>query len=83
MRVVKERKRIERLTADVELPDTSGCYAPTTKPSGFRISITCLDDGERVSFVTPRGPFGLLISATDCGRRVASVISNYIPSMCG
>ena len=78
MRAAKERIRIERLMADI-LPDSSGCYIPKSKPSGFRVSITCLDDGERVSFITHRGPFGLTISATDCGRRVSCILLNYQP----
>lgn len=79
MRAAKERIRIERLTAEIPLPDSSGCYVPKVKPSGFRVSIACLDDGERVSFITHRGPFGLTISPTTCARRVAMILKNYSP----
>lgn len=82
-RAAKERKRVERAMMEPVLPDTSHVPIPKFKPSGFRITIECLDDGEKASFITARGPHGLLISATDCGRRVASVISNYTPSMRG
>lgn len=78
-RAAKERKRMERALAEPVLPDTSHVVMPKCKPSGFRITIVCLDDGERASFTTKAGPFGLTIAATDCGRRVASVIANYMP----
>ena len=80
MRAAKERLRIERANDEPVMPDTSGCYVTKAKPSGFRVSVTCLDDGERVSFVTHRGPFGLTMSATDCARKVASVLKNYSPA---
>ena len=78
-RAAKERKRMERAMADPIMPDTSNVVIPKPKPSGFRITIVCLDDGEKASFTAARGPHGLIISATDCGRRVSSVIANYVP----
>lgn len=82
-RAAKERKRIERLNmpldADALMAEAAKCQMPKATRSGFRITIECLDDGERVSFTASRGPFGLTISATDCGRRVAAVLLNYAP----
>jgi hypothetical protein len=79
-RAAKERHRIARALADPVLPDCSHVVTAKAKPSGFRITIECLDDGERASFTTARGPFGLMVSATECGRRIASVITHYQPA---
>ncbi|HTJ77692.1 MAG TPA: hypothetical protein VL357_01730 [Rariglobus sp.] len=77
-----------RFAASDEYADGTNAEAPAwlasqpatkSKPSGFRITIVCLDDGEHASFTTNVGPFGLTIAATDCGRRVASVITHYKP----
>jgi hypothetical protein len=79
-RAAKERHRIARALADPVLPDCSHVEIAKAKPSGFRITIECLDDdGERATFTTARGPFGLTISATDAGRRVSSVLLHYKP----
>lgn len=81
MRAAKERKRLERAFREEPMPDTSHCYVPPkSKPSGFRITITCLDDGERVSITTLRGPFGLTHSATNIARRVACILIHYVPA---
>lgn len=80
MRAAKERKRLERVSREEPMPDTSGCYVPQVKPSGFRITITCLDDGERVSFKTVRLPWGLSISPTKVAQRVAKLLGNYLPA---
>jgi hypothetical protein len=61
------------------MPDCSHVILPRLKPSGFRVSITCLDDGERVTFTGARGPFGLTVSPTLAGRKVAAVLANYRP----
>lgn len=80
MRAAKERKRIERANAETppDLPFTQIHHRP--KPSGFRITIEFLDDHERVQFTTSRGPHGLTISATECGRKVAAVLRFYKPA---
>ncbi len=82
-RAAKERLRMERAFSEEPMPDTLHCCLPSTKPSGFRVSITCLDDGERVSFTAARGPFGLTISPTLAGRKIAAVMANYQPANAG
>jgi hypothetical protein len=77
MRAAKERIRIARVARDDVRPDTSHVVLPRLKPSGFRVSITCLDDGERVSFTASRLPWGLSVSPTSAGRRVSAVLANY------
>lgn len=52
---------------------------PKIKPSGFEVTVRCLDDGARSSFRSLRTPFGLSISPTLAGRKVACVIKNYTP----
>ena len=68
---------MERHLRDEPMPDTSHVIVPKLKPSGFRVSITCLDDGERVSFTASRLPWGLSVSPTLAGRKVATVLQNY------
>lgn len=79
MRAAKERIRLERLARDEPMPDTSHVVTPRIKPSGFRVTIQCLDDGERVSFTATRLPWGLSISPTLAGRKVATVLRHYLP----
>jgi len=80
MRAAKERKRIERLALPDVLPDTSHCKMPAAKPSGFELTIRCLDDGVKVKLRTVRDPWGgLTVSPTLAGRKVAAVLANYLP----
>jgi hypothetical protein len=79
-RAAKERKRLARAASPAPLtvyPFTDTHSYP--KPTGFRVIIECLDDGERVQFTTGRGPHGLTISPTLAGRRVACVLRHYLP----
>lgn len=77
-RAAKERKRLERAMREELMPDTSHCALPPSKPSGFRITITCLDDGEIVKLTTHRTPWGdLSISPTAVAKKVACLLSNY------
>jgi len=81
MRAAKERKRIERAMAYPQMPDLSHCEPPPkTRPSGFEVIVRCLDDGQRVSFRSLRLPWGLSISPTLAGRKVACVLREYMPS---
>jgi hypothetical protein len=78
-RAAKERIRLDRAARDEPMPDTSHVRLPRRKPSGFRVVITCLDDGERVQFTAFRTPWGLSISPTAAGRKVFALLSNYTP----
>ena len=80
-REAKERRRVARLTAELIMPDTSHVRCPRARASGFRIQITCLDDGERVSFTATRTPWDdLSVSPTLAGRKVATVLREYQPA---
>ena len=82
MRATKERKRIDRANADPIMPDLSHYpKMPRAKRSGFRVTIECLDDGAKSSFVAQRTPFGLSVSPTVAGKRVACVLREYIPEV--
>ena len=78
-RAAKERIRLERLARDEPVPDTSHIIGHRIKPSGFRVTVECLDDGERVSFTSTRLPWGLSISPTLAGRKVTTVLKFYEP----
>lgn len=79
-RAAKERIRRARLARPAPMPDTSHVVVPRCRPSGFRVTITCLDDGERVSFTAHRGPWGLTVSPTLAGRKVATILREYRPA---
>lgn len=79
MRAAKERIRLARVARPEVMPDTSHVVVPRCKPAGFRVSITCLEDGERVSFTSARMPWGLSVSPSLAGRKVAAVLANYLP----
>lgn len=49
------------------------------KRHGFRVTIECMDDGSKSSFIALRTPFGLTISPSNAGRKVACVLKNYNP----
>ncbi len=85
-RAAKERHRIARASAAVSpeylatlAEESAACQPAPVRRSGFRITIECLDDGERTSFTATRGPHGLLISPTLAGRKVAAVLLHYTP----
>lgn len=78
-RAAKERKRLERLARDEPMPDMSHVIMPRLKPSGFRVTVECLDDGQRVSLTASRLPWGLSVSPTMAGRKVAAVLRYYQP----
>jgi len=78
MRAAKERRRIERLSAAVVLPDTSHVVVPRRARPLFTITIRCRDGAvERLRIY--EGPFGLSISATMVGRKIATTVANYRP----
>lgn len=49
------------------------------KRHGFRVTVECLDDGARSSFITLSTPFGLTIPPWLAARRVACVLREYTP----
>lgn len=81
-RAAKEQKRLERVAREEEYPDTSTTHIPKRNSSGFRITVECLEDGEKVSFSTLRLPikdFPLSISPTLAGKKVTMILANYVP----
>ena len=44
---------------------------------GFRVTVECLEDGERASFTSTRLPWGLSVSPTLAGRKVSAVLRHY------
>lgn len=83
MRAAKARKRMEALANPLdpaeELPTTAFDQRQPAR-SGFRVTVTCLDDGVRSGFVAQRMPWGgLSVSPTIAGRRVATTLLNYLP----
>lgn len=50
------------------------------KRRGFRVTVECLDDGAQSSFLALRTPFGLTISPSVAGKKVATVLANYFPA---
>ena len=79
MRAAKERKRLARLAAPAQMPDTSHTYLPPRIKPLFVITIRCRD-GERVRLLVREGPHGLLPSATTVARKVAAVLTHYRPA---
>jgi len=77
-RAAKERKRLAALAAPMD-PDVPQAAVPRGRPTGFRVTVECLEDGQRASFTAARGPFGLTISPTLAGRRVTCVLQYYVP----
>lgn len=77
-RAAKERKRRARGDRGEAMPDGSACVPiGAAVASGFRVTIECLDDGERVSLTATRTPWGLSVSPTLAGRKVAAVLAGY------
>ena len=50
------------------------------KRHGFRVTVECLDDHARVTFTALRTPFGLTIAPSLAGKKVATVLANYLPA---
>lgn len=79
MRAAKERKRLARLDAPVQMPDTSHAYQPLRLKPLFVITVRCRDGAtERLRIY--EGPAGLHPAATLAGRKVAAVLANYRPA---
>jgi hypothetical protein len=78
-RAAKERKRLTTVIANPDYSTINTIKTSRAKPTGFRILITCLDDNESVSFTTSRTPLGLSISPTLAAKKIAMILSNYVP----
>ena len=77
-----ERRReraAEKLAAAVDAYQVPQAPKLSHKRHGFRVTVECLDDGAKSSFVALRTPFGLTISPSNAGRKVACVLKNYNP----
>ena len=74
-----------RARADAKLAAAVAAYQVPPGPKlsrkrhGFRITVECLDDGARASFLTLRTPFGLTVAPQLAGRKVAMVLRHYVP----
>lgn len=78
MRAAKKRKRLARNEAEPTLSDTSHTYVPRRVSPLFTITIRCRDGAvERLRIY--EGPFGLSVSPTLAGRKIAAVLGNYRP----
>ena len=55
---------------------------PPPRPKAiYRITVHCLRDGARSSFLVHEGPFGLMPCATLAGKKVATVLLHYKPGL--
>lgn len=78
---VRRRARAEeKLAAYVEAYVPGPAPKLSRKRRGFRVTVECLDDGSRSSFLALRTPFGLAIAPSLAGRKVACVLREYIPA---
>lgn len=78
-----ERRRANaaaKLAAYVDAFSPGAAPNLSRKRHGFRVTVECFDDGAKSSFVALRTPFGLSISPTLAGKRVACVLRNYLPA---
>lgn len=77
------RRRVraaEKLAAYVEAFVPGPAPKLSRKRHGFRVTVECLDDGSRSSFLALRTPFGLTVAPSLAGRKVACVLREYIPA---
>lgn len=78
-----ERRRANaaaKLAAHIDAFTPGAAPKISRKRHGFRITVECLDDGAKSSFVALRTPFGLTVSPSSAGKRVACVLRNYLPA---
>ena len=79
MRAAKERLRLARLAAPVEMPDTSATYQPPRLKPLFVITIRCRDGAcERLKIYD--GAHGLHPSATATAKKIAVTLLHYRPA---
>lgn len=81
-RVLDRQRRLEKQAEKAKAFIAGYTVPKITKPrkpkADFRIRIY-LPDGSSTGFSISHGPFGLTISPTLAGRKVASVLANYTP----
>lgn len=73
-RLEKQAEKAAAFVAGYTVPK----IAAPRKKAEFRVRIY-LPDGSSTGFRISRGPFGLTISPTLAGRKVAAVLANYTP----
>lgn len=75
----RRERAAEKLAAAVEAYQVPPAPKLSRKRHGFRITVECLDDGARASFLALRTPFGLTVAPALAGRKVAMVLKHYLP----
>lgn len=75
----RRARAVEKLAAYADSYQVPPPPKLSRKRHGFRVTVECLDDGTRSSFLAIRTPFGLTISPSTAGRRVAVTLREYKP----
>lgn len=76
----RRARAAEKLAAYVEAFTPGNTPKLSRKRHGFRVTVECLDDGARSSFLALRTPFGLTLAPSLAGRKVACVLREYVPA---
>ena len=76
----RHARAAEKLAAYVEAFVPGPAPKLSRKRHGFRVTVECLDDGSRSSFLALRTPFGLTVAPSLAGRKVACVLREYVPA---
>lgn len=75
----RRARAAEKLAAYVDSYHVQPAPKLSRRRHGFRVTVECLDDGTRSSFLAFRTPFGLTVAPSLAGRKVACVLRNYLP----
>ena len=73
----RRERAADRLAAAVDAYQVPPPPKLSRKRHGFRVTIECLDDGAKSSFVALRTPFGLTVAPSLAGQKVACVLREY------
>ena len=76
----RRERAAERLAGSVAAYQVPPAPKLSRRRHGFRVTIECLDDGARSSFITLRTPFGLTIPPGLAAKKVACVLREYLPA---
>lgn len=79
-RAAKERLRLARVAREAPMPETSAAWKGKASAPLFVVTIRCRD-GESVRLAVHELPWGLSVSPTLAGRKVAAVLQNYRPAV--